>query len=264
MKNHPKGKYKRFHQFALLERGRVNTAVIDFLKKDIFQVENETIEKFEKGKYAEIPDFIKSLEKEGLILELDEQTWIPGISLETGSVHEEVPLVLEIEAGVDLELIYKKFQGINVSRIVYYGKETPGKILPFVDITRKDKDFEECVQYTRVDGDFTGIEENAYGFNKKYNSCWGQKVAVKKDGKVSPCIHSRVVVGDLKKDDAETLVEKLEKYWKITKDHVEKCKDCELRYACFDCREIAWRAGGHLLAAPPHCQYDPYKGTWSG
>ena len=27
-----------------------------------------------------------------------------------------------------------------------------------------------------------------------------------------------------------------EKYWNMTKEDVEQCKDCEYRYICFDCR----------------------------
>jgi MoaA/NifB/PqqE/SkfB family radical SAM enzyme len=40
-------------------------------------------------------------------------------------------------------------------------------------------------------------------------------------------------------------------------------KGCELKYVCFDCREIASRKNNDLLAANPYCLYDPYTGVWS-
>jgi radical SAM protein with 4Fe4S-binding SPASM domain len=255
-------KVKRFHQYVLLEKGRANTAIVDFLKGDIFQVENEVLEKFERGAYDEIPDFMKSLEEEGLILELDEDTWIPGVPAELEEEDDEVSIVLELEEGVDLQLVMHKFRDVKLGKIVYYGKEAPPPILPFVELVRKDKNFEECLEAARVDSEFAEIEEDFYGFNRKFNSCWGQKMAVTADGKIKPCIHSGIEVGDLQKDDPAAVIEKMQEYWQITKDKVEKCKDCELRYACFDCREIARREAGDLLAAPPYCQYDPYKGVW--
>lgn len=31
------------------------------------------------------------------------------------------------------------------------------------------------------------------------------------------------------------------KYWKLTKDEIEICKDCEFRYICTDCRAYTER-----------------------
>ena len=73
---------KRFHQFVILERGPVKTAIIDFLKGDVYQVENTVIELFKIREYEEIADFIQSCKKEELIVEVDEKLWIPRISFE--------------------------------------------------------------------------------------------------------------------------------------------------------------------------------------
>lgn len=58
------------------------------------------------------------------------------------------------------------------------------------------------------------------------------------------------------------MLEKAKKYWLITKDRIKKCKDCELRYVCFDCREIVKRKTNDLYASNPYCKYNPYKGIW--
>ncbi|MCP5108716.1 MAG: grasp-with-spasm system SPASM domain peptide maturase, partial [bacterium] len=78
------------------------------------------------------------------------------------------------------------------------------------------------------------------------------------------CIYSNIVIGDIMSEDTGEILEKLQTYWHITKDKVEKCKDCELRYVCFDCREIPSRKSGDLYSVNPICKYDPYNGTWNG
>jgi len=99
---------KDFHQFISIEKGPVNTAVIDFLKGNVYQVENEIIDKFMKRKYQEIPKFIQSLKAEELIIEVDERRWIPRINLKSRERDEdENSLELEVENGADFMLIKK-------------------------------------------------------------------------------------------------------------------------------------------------------------
>ena len=84
-----------------------------------------------------------------------------------------------------------------------------------------------------------------------------------KDGTARPCIQSQIILGRIFTGDVNMIVEKAREYWKLTKDKVEKCKDCELRYVCFDCREIAMREGRKISSTNPYCRYDPYTGNWS-
>ena len=51
------------------------------------------------------------------------------------------------------------------------------------------------------------------------------------------------------------------KVWLINKDQIDICKDCELRYACSDCR--AYTVDPEKLNSKPvKCGYDPYQGEW--
>jgi len=58
------------------------------------------------------------------------------------------------------------------------------------------------------------------------------------------------------------IIDEIEKYWYLTKDKVDKCKICELRYSCPDCREIAYESSGNLYASNPNCLYNPETGVW--
>lgn len=255
-------KRKKFHQFIRLERGPVNTALIDYLKGDIFQVDNWKVEAFENGRYGEIPGFLSDLKSEGLLLELEDGEWVPDLPLPVED-RVERPLSLEIEDGVDFDLIFKKFRDFKLYSLTYYGKQAPPSLFPGIHWVVREKNPQRCLAISTISGEFEGVDERIRRFNKQYNSCWGRKVAVTADHHVRPCIYSQLTVGKLDKADPDELVEKLKPYWEITKDKVEKCKECEFRYVCFDCREIARRQGNDLYAANPNCGYNPQTGTWS-
>ena len=106
---------------------------------------------------------------------------------------------------------------------------------------------------------------HAFHFNRRNNSCWAGKVAVTATGEVIPCIFARdLVIGNCLKKGLEAVVQshRLRELWEVTKDQVEVCRDCEYRYACHDCRPLAYAQGGNLYARSPRCLYDPYRGTW--
>ena len=103
-----------------------------------------------------------------------------------------------------------------------------------------------------------------YFVNSKWNSCWYGKAAITATGDVIPCIFARdKVCGNILSDEVDQIKEKLVAYWKINKDSVEVCKDCEYRYACDDCRPLAEGETGDFYAKNPRCFYNPYTGCWN-
>lgn len=94
---------------------------------------------------------------------------------------------------------------------------------------------------------------------RRYNPCWFGEMVVSPDGSVHPCVFSRdVTFGNLTKDTVASIVsEQKNKYWAISLDTVDKCKDCEFRYACNDCRSLSMAQGRGLHGAPARCDYDP-------
>jgi uncharacterized protein len=261
-------KRKKFHQFVETVRGPVNCAIIDFLKKDIYQVENGVIDQFNSGNYEAIKDFMNSAAGEGIVIGADGNRWNPVLfndkrSLELLEKLNRSPLIqLEIDKGVDPEIIYRKFSDFKIKRLICYGTPKKGHIIPGITIDYHEKDFSRCMALMKVDGNFEKIDENRYVMSKIYNSCWGRKIAVTEDGKIRPCIYSTIVIGDIVDDDIPEIMKKAKQYWHITMDKVEKCRDCEMKYACFDCREIPLRMSNNLYSANPFCKYDPYKGSW--
>ncbi len=100
----------------------------------------------------------------------------------------------------------------------------------------------------------------SFGYNKKYNPCWGHKIAIQPDGTVIPCIFSRnIQLGNVLKSPLSELIlsDKTQDIWGMSLAKVEVCRDCEFRYACNDCRPMAMYEGNVITAKPPICSYDP-------
>lgn len=99
------------------------------------------------------------------------------------------------------------------------------------------------------------------------HGCLAGKIAVTAGGDVIPCIFARnKVCGNILNTPLEDVLSGrlLQQCWHTTKDCVEKCKDCEYRYACTDCRPLAQGSDSQKrwLACSVDCQYNPYTGKW--
>lgn len=100
--------------------------------------------------------------------------------------------------------------------------------------------------------------------SQEFNSCLNQKLAILENGNIKNCPSTPEVLGHM---DSSRLTDALahteaSKYWNITKDQIEVCKDCEFRYICTDCRAYT-EDPANMLSKPLKCGYDPYTGTWS-
>ena len=111
------------------------------------------------------------------------------------------------------------------------------------------------------------ISETDFKIAQKCHPCLAGKLAITPNGDVFPCIFARnQLLGNILHTSLNDLLasQTLQTCWKTTKDQITKCKDCEYRYACVDCRPLAQNlnAKHDWYAAPMDCPYDPYKGIW--
>ncbi len=91
------------------------------------------------------------------------------------------------------------------------------------------------------------------------HNCFGQKIYVDIDLNVYPCVSERRARhGNLRGNSLKEILK--EEIISLTKDKINGCKDCEYRYACYDCRADQLR--GNLYDKPWYCTYDPIRGEW--
>lgn len=101
-----------------------------------------------------------------------------------------------------------------------------------------------------------------------HNSCLHKKISIDSEGNIRNCPSMPQSFGNIKDTTLEEALAHpdFKKYWNLTKDHIEVCKDCEFRYICTDCRAYTERthknAEGLDTSKPLKCGYNPYTGEW--
>ena len=112
----------------------------------------------------------------------------------------------------------------------------------------------------------TNLPKVLEAFN--FNSCLYKKIGIEIDGNIRNCPAMPQSFGNIKDSTLEKALKHKDfrKYWNLTKDKIEICKDCEFRYICTDCRAYTERTHtneqGLDISKPLKCGYNPSTGEW--
>ncbi len=143
----------------------------------------------------------------------------------------------------------KKFQLINKS------SEIPFNILFLKN------DIKEIFENRFVDSNYFTVDIRLYTEALTYNTFFNRKIIVDEKNNIL-----KALTGDtyfnLADVDMAKLVETVnfQKLWKVKKDDIKICQDCEFRYMCVDSREPILKEGEWTFENG--CDYDPYSGVW--
>ena len=90
------------------------------------------------------------------------------------------------------------------------------------------------------------------------------RLFISSNGTIHPCIHEKdITLGNIRGHRIEDIVElpEVRGLWHLSKDHIDKCKDCEYRYACVNTQ--LFRENRECYTSRPlNCSYNPYEGLW--
>lgn len=118
-----------------------------------------------------------------------------------------------------------------------------------------------------VDNNISFITRHLIFESMTYNSCLNCKLSIDSNGNIKNCPSMSKSFGKINDNNLHeiTQAQGFKKYWNISKDSIEVCKDCEFRYICTDCRVYTERT--HIdennfdFSKPLKCSYDPYTGN---
>lgn len=99
--------------------------------------------------------------------------------------------------------------------------------------------------------------------SQKFNNCLNQKISIDRRGQIRNCPSHNTSYGNIHTHFLRQALEhpSFRQFWKLSKDTIEVCKDCEFRFFCIDCR--AYTAdNNNIFAKPAKCNYNPYDGIW--
>ncbi|MBU5682070.1 radical SAM protein [Blautia sp. MSJ-9] len=90
------------------------------------------------------------------------------------------------------------------------------------------------------------------------HNCFDTRIYISADLNVYPCVMERRFKHCNIAECQNIMLN--ESIRKLNKDNIEDCKECEFRYACFDCRPNS--LSNKMYEKPWYCTYDPRKGVW--
>lgn len=98
---------------------------------------------------------------------------------------------------------------------------------------------------------------------KLFNGCLNRKIAVDSLGELKNCPSMTTSFGNISDTSLSEAIESagFKDKWKIKKDEIKVCKDCEFRYVCSDCRAYI-EDPEDIYSKPLKCGYDPYTAKW--
>ena len=98
-----------------------------------------------------------------------------------------------------------------------------------------------------------------YNESLNYNTCLNKKLSIDKNRKIKNCPYLDKDFGDYTHNSIiETVKSKeFQKLWKLSKDKINECKDCQYRYMCNDCR--VFTVNNNIKNKPIFCDFNPYE-----
>lgn len=111
--------------------------------------------------------------------------------------------------------------------------------------------------------DYFVVNTKTYTESLHHNTCLNRKIAIDVDGNIKNCPSMKESFGNIRDITLAEAINKpgFQKYWNVTKDQITKCKDCEFRHICTDCRAYVDNPDD-MYSAPLKCGYDPYTCEW--
>jgi SPASM domain peptide maturase of grasp-with-spasm system len=130
------------------------------------------------------------------------------------------------------------------------------------------KKIENNIHCGMIDSKYFTNNKLLYSESQHHNTCLNRKISIDVNGNIKNCPSMPQSFGNIKDTTLEQALEHpdFKKYWNITKDQIEVCKDCEFRHICTDCRAYTERT--HFqedidLSKPLKCGYNPYTNEWA-
>ncbi|WP_299122159.1 grasp-with-spasm system SPASM domain peptide maturase [uncultured Winogradskyella sp.] len=131
----------------------------------------------------------------------------------------------------------------------------------FIIYTKKQIKNSSCCGL--ISKDFFVVNTPLFTESVNHNSCLNHKVGIDVDGNIKNCPSMKKSFGNVLSQTLEECLNKktFKKYWKVKKDNINICKDCEFRHICTDCRAFI-EDPNDIYSKPLKCGYNPYTNEW--
>jgi len=171
----------------------------------------------------------------------------------------------------DLENIFRLYEEFNFIFPHVYSDNTELKILHSrsnfsgpIPIFGLDKFNSNLIH---IDDFFCNLK--LYSESLNHNSYFNKKIFIDESGNIKNSLSSSDIYGNINDMiDTNHFInvinnDSFQKYWNITKNKCDICKDCEFRHMCID-RRIPIQRNSNEWFYSTECNYNPYISLWKG
>lgn len=113
---------------------------------------------------------------------------------------------------------------------------------------------------------FPSTDYHNFTKNLEYHPCLANSLAIASNGDVLPCIMMRTdILGNIYENRVYEIIHNnfkyIDNFWRLNLDKINRCKNCEFRYACDDCRALE-KSKNNKLFSKTTCKYNPDVGNF--
>lgn len=130
-----------------------------------------------------------------------------------------------------------------------------------IEIKEEVKDHSHCGVINPM---YFSVNTQMFSEAQQFNTCLNRKISVDYNGEIKNCPSMSIAYGNIKNLTLEDVykMDGFKSVWRINKDQIEVCKQCEYRYICTDCRAYL-EDPLNIYSKPLKCGYNPNTGMWS-
>ncbi|MBK8043608.1 MAG: grasp-with-spasm system SPASM domain peptide maturase [Haliscomenobacter sp.] len=168
----------------------------------------------------------------------------------------------EFQTFDDLQVLANKH--LRITSIVIYGSDKDRYyVYKGVELVFTSSILNSELHCGKISDKFFTANISLFTEAQHHNSCLNRKIAIDIEGNIKNCPSMKESFGNIRDTTLQEALEKpgFKKYWNITKDQIQTCKDCEFRYICTDCRAYL-EAPEDIYSKPLKCGYNPYTCEW--
>jgi len=162
-----------------------------------------------------------------------------------------------------IEDVFNKYKRLNI--LAFYSSDTESaKKISYSQYYLFKKDILKSQKGCGIIQNKFSINIKTFTEGQNCNSCLNKKISIDTNGNIKNCPSMPQSFGNIKDTTLEEALnhKDFKKYWNITKDLIDVCKDCEFRHVCTDCRAYIEKPND-IYSKPLKCGYNPYTNEWS-
>ncbi|MEM6718120.1 MAG: grasp-with-spasm system SPASM domain peptide maturase [Bacteroidota bacterium] len=245
------------------EPAEITNAIIDINSDTKYDVQKVLVQLDELNcKHVQIRFF--------KILKLDEIIELLDFLNKSNSIVSSINFVVSFTEEFSIESVTTLFkkQPRICSFLIYnhteekFIKPLQGNHIKYIQYTTKN--ISSASHCGVISSEYFLPNVKAFTESLQHNSCLNRKISVDVKGNIKNCPSMTEDFGNIQETSlSEALHHKnFKKYWNITKDQIETCKDCEFKHICTDCRAYLENPENQY-SKPLKCGYNPYINEWT-